>query len=181
MRYSSTGDRSYIKAIGAAVVCIFAMLVIISPEIKAQDTSPNRIIAVDPVKFDEFGNIPWEDEKARLDNLAVTLQREPGRIAYIYVYAGRGDCIGKAQARARRAKNYLVRKRDIQPDRIISRDAGYREDVTSEIWVGPRSMPAPNATPTPGIQPSDAQIKNCKPKNRTRRVHNAARVLERSV
>jgi len=157
------------KAISAAIVCIFAVLTIGSPEIKAQDTSPDHITG-DPTKFDEFSNIRWEDEKARLDNLAVTLQRGPDNIAYIYVYAGRGDCISKAQARARRAKNYLVNKRGIQSDRIISREGGYRENLTSEIWVLPRGLFEPIATPTPGIQPSDAQInKNCKPKNHSRR------------
>ncbi len=30
------------------------------------------------VKFDEYGNIKFNDEKARLDNYAIQLQNQPG-------------------------------------------------------------------------------------------------------
>ena len=32
----------------------------------------------DAVRFDEYGNIRFNDEKARLDNFAIQLQNEPG-------------------------------------------------------------------------------------------------------
>src|SRR6185295_14720076 len=58
-----------------------------------------------PVKFDEYGNIKFNDEKARLDNYAIQLQNQPGSQGYIIAY---GSCEGEAQARADRAKDYLV-------------------------------------------------------------------------
>src|SRR5437879_876574 len=36
---------------------------------------PPEVIC-DPMKFDEYGTLAWSDEKARLDNAAITLQRE---------------------------------------------------------------------------------------------------------
>lgn len=40
-------------------------------------------------KFDEYGDINFEDEKARLDNFAVQLQNEPSARGYIIAYSGR--------------------------------------------------------------------------------------------
>ncbi|HEU4833761.1 MAG TPA: Ig-like domain-containing protein, partial [Pyrinomonadaceae bacterium] len=42
-------------------------------------------------KFDEYGNIRFNDEKARLDNYAIQLQNEPGSQGTIIVY---GSCAG---------------------------------------------------------------------------------------
>src|ERR1051325_8664958 len=39
--------------------------------------------------FDEFGDIKCEDEMARLDNFAVTLQNEPSAKGLIVIYGGR--------------------------------------------------------------------------------------------
>ncbi len=40
-------------------------------------------------KFDEYGNISFADEQARLDNFAIQLQNEPGAQGYIIAHAGR--------------------------------------------------------------------------------------------
>jgi hypothetical protein len=66
----------------------------------------------DPRKFDIWwGKIPFSEEKARLDNLAIYIQKEePTFIAYLIVYGGKRGCAGEAQAHAVRAKNYLVNK-----------------------------------------------------------------------
>src|SRR5687767_11802488 len=63
--------------------------------------------------FDSYGNICLEDEKARLDNLAIYLQKEPDRLGYIIVYAGHTSCAGEVQARAGRAKKWVVESRGI--------------------------------------------------------------------
>src|SRR5947207_5129205 len=65
---------------------------------------PPNVIC-DPRKFDEYGKLVWSDEKARLDNAAITLQRESPEIAmFLVAYAGRHACIGEAQKRNLRAK-----------------------------------------------------------------------------
>lgn len=63
--------------------------------------------------FDSYGDLDWEWEKARLDNFAVFLSHDPAFIGHIFVWVGKRACKGEAQARAVRAKNYLVGYRKI--------------------------------------------------------------------
>src|ERR1044072_8809645 len=79
----------------------------------------------------DYGAISWEDEKARLDNYAVQLQHEKDLIGYIFVFAGNGGCPGEAQARAIRAKRYIVEHRGVPWDRVVWRVEGYRQDLTT--------------------------------------------------
>lgn len=122
----------------------------------------------DPTKFDEYTIISWGDERARLDNVAIQLQHEPNMITYLDVYAGRRACVGEVEARAVRARNYLVKKRGIKADRVLWKDGGNREKQTVEIWIQPRGLTEPYPSPT--VEKSAVQIiKNCKPENRNRR------------
>ena len=85
-------------------------------------------------KFDEYGNIRFNDEKARLDNYAIQLQNEPGSTGVIIVY---GSCEGEAQQRGDRAKDYLVNTRGIEAGRITVIDGGCRSDLTVQLWIVP--------------------------------------------
>jgi hypothetical protein len=109
-----------------------------------------------PRPLDEYGDLPFEDEKVRLDNLAIELQLNPELKGYIIVYAGRRSTAGVVQERAGRAKNYLVNERGVAAQRIVTIDGGYREDLTVTLYVWPRNLSAPIATPT--LSPSEVQI-----------------------
>ncbi|HEX8494428.1 MAG TPA: hypothetical protein VF658_16410 [Pyrinomonadaceae bacterium] len=77
--------------------------------------------------FDSLsGRSDLESETARLDNFAIALQRDPGAQGYVISYADRFGRPGQAQARADRAKDYLVNTRGIDAGRIITVDAGCR-------------------------------------------------------
>jgi hypothetical protein len=106
--------------------------------------------------FDQYGNIAFNDEKARLDNFAIQLQNEPGAQGYIIAYGGRRGRTGEAQARADRAKDYLVNTRGVDPGRIVTVDGGFREDLTVELWIVPTGATPPTASPT--LQQSDVTI-----------------------
>ncbi len=106
-------------------------------------TSVKNKVVIEPRKFDEYGNIRFNDEKARLDNYAIQLQNEAGSQGYIIAYGG---CEGEGQARADRAKNYLVNTRGIEAGRITAVDGGCREDLTVQLWVVPTGATAPAAT-----------------------------------
>jgi hypothetical protein len=101
-------------------------------------------------KFDEYGNIRFNDEKARLDNYAIQLQNEPGSTGTIIVY---GSCAGEAQQRGDRAKDYLVNTRGIEAGRITVVDGGCRADLTVQLWVVPQGATAPAADTTNTISP----------------------------
>ena len=106
--------------------------------------------------FDKYSGVPFIAEKIRLDNFAIQLQREPESSGYIIVYAGRLARADEAQARAERAKNYLVNVRNIESKRLITIDGGYQEESLVELYIVPRGAPAP--TPKPTVAPSEAQI-----------------------
>ena len=108
-----------------------------------------------PRPFDEFPNLAFDDQKARLDNLAIELANVPGSTGYIIVYAGRTSRVGQADRLGARARDYMVRTRGVDPSRVTVVNGGYREEDTFEIWIVPQGAQPPQATPT--LQPSDAQ------------------------
>jgi hypothetical protein len=119
-----------------------------------------------PRKFDEYGNIKRNDEKARLDNFANELQANPGAQGYIIGYGGRRGRAGEAQARADRAKDYLVNSRGIDAGRLVTVDGGFREEATTELWIVPAGATPPTASPT--VDASEVQTTRA-PRRTTRR------------
>jgi hypothetical protein len=101
-------------------------------------------------KFDEYGNIRFNDEKARLDNFAIQLQNEPNSQGYYIIY---GTCAGEGQARADRAKDYLVNNRGIDASRIVIVDGGCRADFSVQLWIVPSGAEAPAASMDGAIDP----------------------------
>nr|AIA12587.1 PKD domain protein [uncultured bacterium] len=98
-------------------------------------------------KFDEYGNISRDDEKARLDNFAIQLQQEPDSQGYIIVYAGRRTRPGDAQKRLDRARDYLTSLRGIDARRLVTLEGGTREDLTVELWIVPTGAAPPPVGP----------------------------------
>jgi hypothetical protein len=114
-------------------------------------------------KFDEYGNIRFNDEKARLDNYAIQLQNEPGSQGTIIVY---GSCAGEAQQRGDRAKDYLVNTRGIEAGRITVVDGGCRADLTVQLWVVPQGAAAPTVDTSGAIDPCPECRKGRAPRRR---------------
>jgi hypothetical protein len=109
----------------------------------ASCTTSVRQPAPPAVKFDEYGNIRFNDEKARLDNFAIQLQNAPTSQGYYIVY---GSCEGEGAARSTRAKDYLVNNRGIDASRIVVVDGGCRADLGVELWIVPAGATAPAAS-----------------------------------
>jgi hypothetical protein len=116
-------------------------------------------------RFDEYGNIKFNDEKARLDNYAIQLQNTPGSAATIIVY---GSCAGEAQARGDRAKDYLVNTRGIEAGRITVVDGGCRSDLTVQLWVVPQGADAPAVDTSNAVSPCPECKKTRAPRRRGR-------------
>jgi hypothetical protein len=103
--------------------------------------------------FDEFGDIKCEDEMARLDNFAVTLQNAPSAKGLIVIYGGRRfrgrlPKQGEADARAARLKTYLVERRGIPKDQIMVVNWGYTEEWHVQLWIVPHGATIPDRQPT---------------------------------
>src|SRR5919112_940060 len=118
-----------------------------------------------PKRFDEFPSVAHDDDKARLDNLAIELQNNPGSTGYVVAYAGRSSRAGEAERMGRRAIEYLTTTRGLSADRVRFIDGGYREANTFELWLLPQGATPP--TPTPTLTPE--QIRPAGSSRRTRR------------
>jgi hypothetical protein len=103
--------------------------------------------------FDQFQSVAFDDDKARLDNLAITLQGAPDEQAYIIVYAGRTSRADQAERLGNRARDYLVNQRGIDVGRIVVVDGGCRDNDFIEIWVCPRGAKAPQPSGTVPCEP----------------------------
>jgi len=117
-------------------------------------------------KFDEYGDIRFNDEKARLDNYAIELQNAPASTGTIVVF---GNCAGAGQARGDRAKDYLVNTRGIDAGRLTVIDGGCREDLVVELWVVPSGAAAPTPSNSATVDPCPECKKKPAPRRRGRR------------
>ncbi len=106
-------------------------------------------------EFDTCCNCSYDDQKARLDNLAVELQNDPSATTYLIAYAGHTSRAGERARLLARARNYLVTYRGVDPSRINVIDGGFREDNCVEVWVVPRGAAPPQPRPT--VQAGDVR------------------------
>lgn len=99
-------------------------------------------------EFDECNSCSLNDQKARLDNLAVELQNDPSTRAYIIAYGGRMSPLGQVEKLSSRARDYLVAHRGIDASRLTVVNGGFREEDSVELWLVPSGAAAPQPTPT---------------------------------
>jgi hypothetical protein len=107
-------------------------------------------------KFDEYGDILFSDEKARLDNFAIQIQNSPETNAHVIVYAGQKAVAAEAQLRGERIKNYLINVRELDPKRVTVVDGGHMNSLTVQLYVLPDGVTPPEPDPT--VKPEDVQI-----------------------
>jgi hypothetical protein len=101
-------------------------------------------------QFDICCSCSFDDQKARLDNLAVELQADPTTTTYVIAYGGRTSRVGQAEMLGARARDYLMTQRGIDQSRIVVVNGGFREEDCVELWVIPSGATPPQATPTVG-------------------------------
>jgi hypothetical protein len=132
----------------------------------ASPTASSRHRAATPTTpFDEYGEIAWEDEKARLDNFAIQLQQNSDLIGYVLVYDAAGGCAGEAQARAIRAKRYVVEHRGVPWNRVIWRQEGYRSDIYTVLRPAKKNIILPRPFRGPTVAAIDGEAsKMCQAK-----------------
>ncbi len=106
-------------------------------------------------QFDVCCSCSYDDQKARLDNLAIELTNDPSTTTYVIAYGGRTSRAGQADRLLARAKDYLVQKRGVDQARIVTLNGGFREEDCVELWVVPRGAQPPRATPT--VQAGDVR------------------------
>jgi hypothetical protein len=118
------------------------------PHLPPPPTTPSR-------EFDVCCSCSYDDQKARLDNLAIELTNDPSTTTYVIAYGGRTSRAGQADRLLARAKEYLMQKRGVDQARIVALNGGFREEDCVELWVVPRGAQPPQATPT--VQAGDVR------------------------
>jgi hypothetical protein len=93
--------------------------------------------------LDEYGDVNYEDELARLDNFANELQAEPSSQAHIVVYRGRRDLPGLIHRRGLRARHYLIDQRGIDPGHVVIVEGGVTTCLSVELWLVPPGAGSP--------------------------------------
>ncbi len=117
-------------------------------------------------QFDVCCSCSFDDQKARLDNLAVELQADPTAMTYVIAYGGRTSRIGQADLLSARARDYLVANRGIDQSRITVINGGFREEDCVELWIIPSGAVPPQPTPT--VQAGDVRPAQPAPRRRRR-------------
>jgi hypothetical protein len=107
----------------------------------------NFPVPVECKKFDEFPNIARNDEKARLDNYAISLQNDPTSMAYVIVYPGQRGRPNEVQQHTTRIVDYLVNSRGINGTRVITLVGPPRDVLLVELWLCPQGAKPPGMTP----------------------------------
>lgn len=106
-------------------------------------------------KFDEFPSVAFDDDKARLDNLAIELQNTPDATGYLFVYGGKNSRVGQADRLGARTLDYLTKTRGLDSQRIVVVNGGYRDTDFYEFWIVPQGAQPPQPSPT--VQPGDVK------------------------
>ena len=99
-------------------------------------------------EYDECNSCKLDDQKARLDNLAVELQQDPSTRGYVIAYGGRMSPLGQVEMLMTRTREYLITQRGIDASRLTVVNGGFREEDSVELWIVPSGAAAPQATPT---------------------------------
>jgi len=127
-----------------------------------------KLNSIEHYPIDSFGNIRFEDAKARLDNYAIQFHdlktTDTRWRGYIIVYAGRRAYRGEAQYKANCLKNYLVRVRGIDPASLFAADGGFRDEMNVELYYGRSDYYPPLLRPTFGPKKVDVikrRLKSC--------------------
>jgi len=108
-------------------------------------------------RIDEYGRIGCADERARLDNYAEALKKDPKAFAIVVVYAGRHDTRrGEVTAHLFAIRDYLVREGGIAADRVRLYDGGHMEQLSTVLWAQP--LEAVKYVITPTVDPSEARL-----------------------
>ena len=115
--------------------------------------------------FDSYGDVKFEDERARLDNFAIHLTNEPLATGLIRMSSGKKTFANESRKRLDRATSYLANVRGIDPNRITTLDCGFTTNLNIHLYIVPPGATPPQCDPTVVVPFS--QVKFTKPRPRS--------------
>ena len=99
------------------------------------------------LKFDEYGDLKFSEERLRLDQFAGRIHNEPDSKGYIIIYDATGTRKSSVRERGERAKKYLIKERGIPQARLVIVNGGNRDTRAVELFITPIGGLPPTATP----------------------------------
>lgn len=119
----------------------------------SKPTAERRVDEGGVRRLDAYDDLALDLEKTHLASFARELRSAPDSQGYIIVYGGRCSAGNQAIERAERAKEWLINRHGIDASRIVAIDGGYRETLTTEIYIGAIDATLPELKSS--IQPLD--------------------------
>lgn len=137
-------------------IILFIVLMFLSTGVFAQENqltedSENSIISKNSEKIDEFGLLGECDLRSRFDNFMIAVQNNPAAKGYAIFYQGKDILPANYESgpavHAKMFTNHL-RFRRFDPSRIVIISGGFRESLSTELWLVPSGAepPQPSAT-----------------------------------
>ena len=157
--------------LGGQEVTATAELTGAPPGCKASASSTTKVKPpiICGIPFDQYGDIGFADEKARLDNFAIQITNEPLSTGQIIMYAGRETFKDEAAERLARAKSYLTDVRGIDRNRIITTDCGFSGELRITLMVVPTGANPLTCDSSSTIPFSEVQFTKPRPKSSKKR------------
>lgn len=97
--------------------------------------------------FDVCCDCASDDQKARMDNLAIQLQNDPSVTTYLIAYTAQKSHQAHATSLLTRSKDYLITNRGIDSSRIVTLNGGTRDQECLELWLVPSGATPPTPKP----------------------------------
>ena len=101
-----------------------------------------------PVKLDEYGDLPTDNEAAHLVVFAEKLFKQPALRGYIVAYNEPRMERGSYLRRIYGISRYLTEARGIEANRVIVMDGGYKGKFVTELWLLREGANPPAPAPT---------------------------------
>jgi len=114
--------------------------------------------------FDEYGDIKFEDEAARLDNFAIQISNEPLTTGYILMSAGQETFKNEAAEHLDRVKSYLVNVRGVDQNRVVTVDCGFTPDLNIKLFIAPPEVNPPQCSNYVDVPISKVKFTKPRPK-----------------
>ena len=89
--------------------------------------------------FDEYGNLPWPEEKLRLDSFGRFLEQSGNYREVLAFYQGKGESKKSLDRRVLRAKKHLQNRFGFKSDRltiVVKPNAGRRWTILQPVKHG---------------------------------------------
>jgi hypothetical protein len=89
--------------------------------------------------FDGYGEIPFAEEKVRLDNFGEAILASPDARNFVVIYGGKQGNDKTVKCRTCRALRYLLEEKHVPPARLaaVVINGEYNKELTTELWRTP--------------------------------------------